>query len=144
MSNKLLTSETTGTQLLEIANKLNLYIDYLLPINKIKDVILEKPFNIVNIILNVKGHWVGLFIQKNHAYYFNSFSDRYHDLPKEIIEFMKKNKIGYLTDNIKSIQDPNRGYCGEYVMDFLYYMNKKSSSNIDDYNEFLDNYEWTI
>ena len=140
----LLTSNTTGFQLREIAKRLGLTIDYILPLHYIKHVTLQNPNKVTNIILNTHNHWIALFIQKKTCYYFNSFAELYEPLPNDVVLFCQKNGITNIITNFKAIQSPLTGYCGIYVLDFLLYMNKKSNSNIKDYNQFLDKYTFTI
>ena len=69
-------------------------------------------------------HWCGLWEDNDESlvsYYFDS----YGMVPFEEIKKIKKNIIY----NDKDIQRMDSGYCGEYVIDFLYNSNKYGGYN---------------
>lgn len=136
---KLLLSETSDSQLRLLANKLGLYIDHIVYADELNKV--RKPTEKRNYsyILNLRdpAHWVGLFVDnKNHrAYYFNSFANEFEGIPSQVIDFVKSIKA-VLYESDYPIQDNRRGFCGEYVVLWLYYMNRPSEDLID-FNEYL-------
>ena len=135
--------ETNGYELRELASRMGIYIHYLIPMRNIKSLRLPGE-GIYNIIINHNHHWIAIFIEKKHMYYFNSFSSNYEEVPGDVKLFARRNHMRTITDSIKSIQDVNYGYCGQYCIDFLYYMNKKGQPNAMDYQMFLNRYVWVI
>lgn len=141
---KLLTSETSNVQLYELASHLGLVLQ---PIVYKEDLIHMKiPIVSSNYIINLKepSHWVALYIYiKNNrkiAYYFNSFDDYFGDIPQEIMQFIKRIGCNEYVENEKAIQDPKRGYCGEYALLFLKYMNSRHRLPEVSYNKFLNKF----
>jgi hypothetical protein len=95
-----------------------------LPKNKIK----EFPCSlIINTDESFKPgeHWIALFLDKNYAEYFDSFGQP--PLHKEILSFLIRNKIKYITYNTKQIQSITTNTCGAYCVLFVKFkcFNKK-------------------
>jgi len=146
--NKLLTSETTNYQLMEIAKRLGLYINNIVYADQLRYV----PAKEGNYIVNLKepAHWTALYINRKKAFYFNSFSSLM-PIPKEVIQFMKRCHCTMYYDSDKAVQLPREGYCGEYAIDFLVHMNfgakhqraadslqpNTSGNPVDNYENFL-------
>lgn len=62
-------------------------------------------------------HWVGLHINYPYAMYFDAFG---LPPPNKLESYLKKNYIYSINTN--QIQNMSSGYCGQYVIVFLYYM----------------------
>jgi hypothetical protein len=147
--NKLFTSETTDQQLYRLALLVGIKLEPI--VFKDELIHLPKPKRSSNYIINLGTtdtggtHWVALYIEINRkikvAYYFNSFSDFYGKIPIEVMSFIKRiGAILYVSNDI-SIQNPRRGFCGEYSIDFLVHMNNHSNDSITNYKLFLDDYK---
>ena len=117
---------------------------YRLPLISIcmKDELPDKPKDgcyIINLQSSFAGngtHWVGLFIDKNTAYYFDSFGAT---PPVEIIKFVKKRKNSHLVYNNFIIQDLSSGNCGYFSLAFLLYMNQNKLRDLKEiFNEFVN------
>ena len=83
-------------------------------------------------------HWLGLFIYKNNAYFFDSFGG---PPPVEIMKFVKKRKGCHMYFNNFIIQDLKSGNCGFYALAFLlwcysYVLFSKDMKNM--YSDFVD------
>jgi len=147
---KLLTAESSDHQLYELATKLYLRLEPIVFVDELNKLPKPTEKRNYNYIINLRdpAHWVGLMIDnRNHrAYYFNSFANEFGGTPAEIIDFVKRcNAILYETD--QPIQDPNRGFCGQYTILWLSYMNRentiengilKPSNDLQDFNDYLD------
>jgi hypothetical protein len=133
-------AETTDVDLYNLAEKIGLKIDY---ICFLSDLINCKKKT--NYIINLMdpAHWVGLYVKGNKAWYFNSFSSELMDVPKEIIHFLRKHNITMYYDSDKPVQRPIEGHCGEFVIDFLLYLNRKGNPT-DNYDLFLNHLHSTI
>jgi hypothetical protein len=100
---------------------------------------------IINLQSSTSGsgtHWLGLFIYKSNAYYFDSFGA---PPSVEIIKFVKKRKGCHLYYNNFIIQDLKSGNCGFYALAFLlwcfsYILLSKDMKNMfsDFVNTFVD------
>jgi len=100
---------------------------------------------IINLQSSTSGsgtHWLGLFIHKNNAYYFDSFGA---PPSVEIIKFVKKRKGCHLYYNNFIIQDLKSGNCSFYALAFLlwcysYILLSKDMKNMfsDFVNTFVD------
>lgn len=141
--NKLLTSESTDKQLYELATRVGIHVDYIIFINELKCIKLQKN-KICNIIINLYNtdtnsgirHWIALYYDGNHSlYYFNSFSNLIGQIPKQVFDICNKFKCILSFNNI-AIQDPKRGFCGQYCIYWLYMINR-STNDIKDFNSFL-------
>ena len=74
---------------------------------------------IINLQSSTSGngtHWLGLFIYKNNAYFFDSYGA---PPPIEVIKFVKKRKGCHLYYNNFIIQDLRSENCGWYALAFL-------------------------
>lgn len=79
-------------------------------------------------------HWLGLFVDSQGATYFDSFGVM---PPDDVEQFIKKKYKGYRM-NTSQIQDIQEGYCGQYVLLFLYYMTHMAPNAAEKfYNLFL-------
>lgn len=138
--NKLLTSETSDLQLRQLANRLCIRLDGILFKDELSKLpILTEKRNYSYIIhLRNLSHWTGLFIdnRSKRAYYFNSFSNCFGDIPNDIVSFVKRNKC-ILYESDKPIQRPEVGYCGPYSVLWLSYMNRPTN-DIKDFDDYLN------
>jgi len=98
---------------------------------------------IINLQSSTAGqgsHWLGLFIHKNNAYYFDSFGG---SPPLEVIKFVKTRKGCHLYYNNFIIQDLKSGNCGFYALAFLlwcysYILFSKNMTNM--FNDFVNSF----
>lgn len=118
--NKLLSSETTNYQLMELAKKLGLHINNIVYVDQLRYIPAKQGNYIIN--LRKPTHWTGLYIDGKKAFYFNSYAS-IMSIPKEVIQFMKRCKCTMYYDSDKSVQLSSQGHCGQFTIDFLCYMN---------------------
>ena len=98
---------------------------------------------IINLQSSTAGsgtHWLGLFIHKNNAYYFDSYGA---PPSVEIIKFVKKRKGCHMYYNNFIIQDLKSQNCGWYTLAFLlwcysYILFFKDMKNM--FNEFVKSF----
>ena len=141
----LMTAETTDTQLRELANKLCIRIDAIVfksELSKLPRPSEHRNYNYV-IHLEDPAHWTALFLDNrtHRAYYFNSFSNEFGGTPTDIIDFVKRSKA-ILYESDQPIQRSTTGYCGQYTMLWLRYINRPSN-DIKDFNDYLELFEDT-
>ena len=98
---------------------------------------------IINLQSSTSGngtHWLGLFIHKNNAYYFDSYGA---PPSVEIMKFVKKRKGCHMYYNNFIIQDLKSQNCGWYALAFLlwcysYVLFSKDMKNM--FNEFVKSF----
>ena len=98
---------------------------------------------IINLQSSTSGngtHWLGLFIHKNNAYYFDSYGA---PPSVEIMKFVKKRKGCHMYYNNFIIQDLKSQNCGWYTLAFLlwcysYVLFSKDMKNM--FNEFVKSF----
>ena len=98
---------------------------------------------IINLQSSTDGqgtHWLGLFIHKNNAYYFDSYGA---PPSVEIMKFVKKRKGCHMYYNNFIIQDLKSQNCGWYTLAFLlwcysYVLFSKDMKNM--FNEFVKSF----
>lgn len=143
--NKLLTAESTDKQLYDLAIKFCLRLEPIVYKDELRLVKTPTEKRNYNYIINLRdpAHWVSLFIDnRNHrAYYFNTFTNEFGGIPSDIIDFVKRCKA-ILYESDKPIQRSTTGYCGQYTMLWLSYMNRPSN-DIKDFNDYLELFEDT-
>ena len=111
-----------------------------------KDELPEKVDNgcyIINLQSSTSGngtHWLGLFIHKNNAYYFDSYGA---PPSVEIMKFVKKRKGCHMYYSNFIIQDLKSQNCGWYALAFLlwcysYVLFSKDMKNM--FNEFVKSF----
>jgi hypothetical protein len=93
---------------------------------------------IINMANGAPGtHWVGLINfmidNKPQSYYYDPFGII---PPVAVINFCKRWGDVNITRGREFQQDPNNGYCGAYVMLFLYYMTHNKGSPDQRLKEF--------
>lgn len=139
----LFTSMTTDQQLYKIANKVGLRLEPIIYKNELLQVPKLTEKRNYNYIINMSNsneigsHWIGLFVdaKRRIAYYFNSFAEEFNLMPIEIITFTMRNKL-QLYYSQEPIQNPYRGFCGQYVIAWLLEMNK-TTDDLLDYNRYM-------
>jgi hypothetical protein len=84
-------------------------------------------------------HWTVLIVEKNQAYYFDSYGC---PPPEQIIEFCKRPKT-HLYYNTRVIQDIESELCGFFCIAFLKYVNNSQDllKSSNDYSNMFDNTE---
>ena len=83
-------------------------------------------------ISNKKGdHWVSLVLDKNQAYYFDSFGLQIID--KQILQFLSMQKFRKVTFSNKCIQSISSDKCGLFCVLFVKLVKDKKK-----YKKFLD------
>ncbi len=70
-------------------------------------------------------HWVGLYLSLSEAMYFDSFG---FPPPVEVIDFLRHSRYSDYLYNCQQIQSLQSGYCGSYVVYFLYHMSHDHGS----------------
>lgn len=140
---RLLTAETSDKQLYDLANRLCLRIEPIVFHDELR--LLKTPTEKRNYLyvihLREPAHWIGLFLDNrfHKAYYFNSFAERFGEVSQYILDFIKRCKA-VLYESDYPIQDPNRGYCGQYVLLWLSYMNRPTNDLLD-FNDYLSKFK---
>lgn len=134
-------AETSDKDLIQMCQKLGILLRFINFKDKLNEVNPKTGAYIVNMASsNHNGtHWVGFFLSPDRkAFYFDSFSAY---PAKEILEFMLRwtNSQDAIYFNPYVIQDLHGGYCGQYVVDFLTYMNKNPS--IIGFQKFLKQFK---
>jgi hypothetical protein len=83
-------------------------------------------------------HWVGLYVYKLDAFYFDSFGAI---PPNEIMAFVKRRKGCHLYYNNWIIQDLSSQACGWFCIAFLIYMHQNRNRDLKQmFNEFTNNF----
>lgn len=133
----LLSSETSRSQLLELARRLGLHINAICYVDQLRNVHVPTSTK-TNYIVNLKepAHWCGIHINNKKAYWFNSFSELM-PIPKEVLQFFKRCGCTMYYDSDKPVQLTSTGYCGEFVLDWLLFMNRRGHSSTDNFEAFL-------
>ena len=133
---------TTNIELIQIADILEFQVEVLSKnlLNSENRTGKKEGNYIINLQDSDKGngtHWVGLVVYPKEAYYYDSFGI---SPPKEVLEFIDvksndkkhggkyKNGKRELYVSTKQIQNIYGGYCGQYVSDFLNYMNNENQN----------------
>ena len=94
-----------------------------------KDKLKYSKYNPAGYIINLddsdKGgsHWVGLYINKNDACYFDSFGE---EPPLSVIKYCRNKNLIF---SHYQIQHLNQIACGYYCLAFLHFMNFNKSNN---------------
>ena len=91
-----------------------------------RDQLIKMPYDnyIINLSPSVQdgSHWVALYLNKRKTpVYFDSFG---MVPPLEVIKLIRKSGHDNYLCNSKQVQDIRSGYCGEYCLMFLKYMNR--------------------
>lgn len=128
---------TTDYDLLQWANRRGLKINFI----GFKDKLEKEPIQEGSYIINLANstdpgtHWVGLYMKNRQAYYFDSFAIV---PPKAVMRFIERYTSNYYSNN-QQIQNINSGYCGQYVLLFLYTMDRSRNklSAFRDYEKFF-------
>lgn len=137
---------TTNWELMQIAGELGFSVEVLSKNHLMDKVITETGNYIINLQNSNEGggtHWVGLIVYPKKAFYYDSFGFL---PPLEVIHYVnpiKKNCLQPLRELYvanKQIQNQYGAYCGQYVSDFLRYMNqeKQDISPLERFNTYLN------
>jgi hypothetical protein len=131
-------SRTTENQLENFAKKNKINLNGVYSKNQLNNL---KPKNggyIINMQDSNKGngtHWVCCWIDKNESIYFDSFGIV---PPIEIENFIQEFKPGMVFHSNIDIQNINSGGCGQYCMDFLYFMTKgQKKTPVENFRSFI-------
>jgi hypothetical protein len=147
MDNALMTKgKTDNFQLIDSASKLGI------PLRKIafKDQLAHiEPvtgayiINMQDSFVGEGSHWVAILLEPSSfrdasrnrtAWYFDSYGA---PPPNEALAFSKRYGAANLVYSSDQIQPMNQFYCGQYCLDWLYYMTKTKGSFSDRYARFL-------
>jgi hypothetical protein len=134
--------ETSNTQLILMAQRVGI------PLKKIcfKDQLFDMKAVPGAYILNLQNerdyspmkpsHWVGMFLpsSKKAAYYFDSYGQPF---PEIVAHFAKKNGYREVVYSREEIQPISSNYCGQFVIDWLYFMTHKEGPFEERYQEYL-------
>lgn len=123
-------SETTNFQLIRAAKKYGIPLIAVCFKDELKYIrnLTKRSGYIINLAnSNQEGtHWVALWVASaiadrkvTEAFYFDSFGIV---PPIEVRQFAKRCGAKTLKYNTEQIQSINSGWCGEYCLDFLYFM----------------------
>lgn len=134
---------TTNLELMQIASELGFPVEVVS-----KNHLTDKPTRNGNYIINLQdsdegggSHWVGLIIYPKIAFYYDSFGFL---PPLEVIYFVNPNSAEFTRRELyiadKQIQNQFGAYCGQYVSDFLRFMNE-GKGTLKRFNEYLDMWE---
>lgn len=125
--------ETSSTDLYNLAHSFGI---------KLKNICfkdqLPKHLSNGNYIINMANHdelgthWIALIVKNdsNESFYFDSFGI----VPPLDIEERICNNFYHISN--KQIQNLDEGYCGQYCLDFLIYMDRYGKT-VDSYENFL-------
>ena len=96
---------------------------------------------VINMQSSTQGtgtHWVGLYVYKNNAFYFDSFGAL---PPNDVIMFVKQKKGCHLYYSNWIIQDLKSENCGWFCIAFLIFMHQNRQKNLKDvFNDFTNNF----
>ncbi len=136
--------ETTNYQLIEMAQRVGI------PLRKVafKDQLRrhhpESGAYIINMEDSSAGegsHWVGLYLTRHAnravAFYFDSYGT---PAPEAVLAFAKEFGAPILIYSNEQIQGIKSNYCGQYVMNWLYYMARMKGPPDERYKKFLKQY----
>lgn len=119
-------SITSDEDLYSLAEKYRILLNNIVS----RDELTKMPYD--NYIINLASsqnpgtHWVALYLPKNRTpVYFDSFG---MVPPLEVINLIKNSGHKNYLVNEKQIQDIRSGYCGEYCLMFLRFMNRSNPS----------------
>ena len=120
--------------------------NYNVPLNNIcmKNELGDEPIN-GNYIINLQSsggnntgsHWLGLVLNGNDAYYFDSFGA---SPSTEIVEFVQRRPGCRLIFNNWIVQHIKSSNCGYYVLAFLIYM-ENNIKTINTFNKFINGFK---
>ncbi len=98
----------------------------------------ENPNYIINLAsAGQEGtHWVALYLGDN-AYYFDSFGQV---PPLEVLDLIDQCGYPEYFINAKQIQDIRSGFCGEYCVLFLKYMNARNGTEMQRFSRFQNKF----
>lgn len=131
---------SSDIQLRDLAKKLKIKLNYIGFAENLPNTAKNGAY-IINLGNSDIGgsHWCGLFIEKNNAFYFDSFAGAPEDI---LINWLEKNGIKTLIYNdYFQMQKLEETLCGIYCMVFLYYMtHSKKKKLIERFHEFTKSF----
>lgn len=134
---------TTGVELEKLAKSLKLPLKGIVFRNQLY---LHEPTKfptcyIINLddVLSSGTHWTCLYLTNKTAYYFDSFGVIY---PQSVEFICKKLNIPKIYYNEVELQNITEGFCGQWVIAFLYHMKKTNS--IIGFKSFIAQFQDTI
>lgn len=84
-------------------------------------------------------HWVGLYVFKSNAFYFDSFGAL---PPNEVLSFVKRRKGCHLFYSNWITQDLKSQACGWYCIAFLIYLHENRNKDLKQvFNDFVNNFQ---
>lgn len=96
---------------------------------------------VINMQSSTQGngtHWIGLYIHKSNAFYFDSFGAV---PPNEVLSFVKRKQGCHLFYSNWITQDLKSDACGYYCIAFLIYLHQNRSKDLKQiFNEFTNNF----
>jgi hypothetical protein len=135
---------SSNYQLITIAQKVGI------PLKKVlyKDQLRQFPAQAGAYIINLQdstigtegqvSHWTALYLtkygKKRQSFYFDSFGQI---CPQEVLKFAKRFGAPDLYYSRDQIQSLNTNYCGQYSVNFLYFMATKKGNPYERYMQFL-------
>lgn len=154
MNSLLRNGETSNYQLIEAAQKIGI------PLRRVafKDQLARHPPEDGGYIINMQDskegggtHWVGLFLVKSKyrahalerprkqplAYYFDSYG---LPPPEAVLKFVRAYGAEWLWHSNEQLQAINTYFCGQYTLNWLYYMSQKTGTPEERYHKFLDKF----
>jgi hypothetical protein len=136
-------SSTTGNELIKYAKKNNIPLRRVCFKDKLNDEIPCHGGYIINMADSTEHgtHWIALYLAKYgkhcQAIYFDSFGK---EPPIDIMTFCKRYGVIELLVNNNQIQSINSGFCGQYCLDFLYFMTHQKGSLKERFYKFTNVY----
>lgn len=135
----LLTSESSDKQLKELANRLCIRLEPIVFKDELRNLKTPTESRNYNYVIHLRdpAHWTALFLDNKNkrAYYFNSFADKFDSIPNDVLDFVKRARC-ILYESDKPVQRPQTGFCGQYSMLWLAYMNRPTN-DLKDFNDYL-------
>jgi hypothetical protein len=117
---------TTNSQLVRLAKRYNIPLNSICNKDMLADLFPQRGGYIINMQDSTEGsgtHWVGLWLDLQNGNRISCYYDSFGvDPPLDVINFANRygSKIMYSSEKV--IQNINSGYCGQYVINFLWFM----------------------
>lgn len=117
---------TTNTQLANLAKRYNIPLVTICNKDMLANIFPQKGGYIINLQDSTEGsgtHWVGLWLDSQNGNKTSSYYDSFGvDPPLDVLDFVERYGSKKLYSSEKVIQNINSGYCGQYVINFLWFM----------------------
>lgn len=129
---------TSDFQLLDIAKKLKIKINYIGFIEDLKDISQDGGY-IINLGDDHGTHWTGFYKEKDKIFYFDSYAVPFED---KLIDLAKKANVSTIYYNdYYQLQGYTEELCGIWVLLFLYYFQNSKKTFEYRFKDFIKNYE---